>query len=126
MLLKDLWAEGFTYRGDTMQDLVTELNIHRSNLNKAIKELKERGQVKAKAERDYRVELSKGILRLRAEGMPVTIISDVCRGNEKIANLKMERDIAESLYESNMQYIYSTKINIEIVQKQIEATMRGE
>lgn len=126
MLLKDLWAEGFTYRGDTMQDLVTELNIHRSNLNKAIKELKERGQVKAKAERDYRVELSKEILRLRAEGMPVTIISDVCRGNGKIANLKMERDIAESLYESNMQYIYSTKINIEIVQKQIEATMRGE
>lgn len=109
-----------------MQDLVTELNIHRSNLNKAIKELKERGQAKAKAERDYRVELSKEILKLRAEGMPVTIISDVCRGNEKIANLKMERDIAESLYESNMQYIYSTKINIEIVQKQIEATMRGE
>lgn len=47
-----------------MQDLVTELNIHRNNLNKAIKELKERGQAKAKAERDYRVELSKEILKL--------------------------------------------------------------
>ncbi|GFN35799.1 hypothetical protein [Tepidimicrobium xylanilyticum] len=109
-----------------MQDLVNELNQYRHNLNKAIEELKKRGQVKAKTERDYRVELSKEILRLRAEGIPVTIINDLARGNEKIANLKMERDIAESLYESNMQYIYSCKINIDIVQKQIEAERKGE
>lgn len=109
-----------------MQDLVNELNQYRHNLNKAIEELKKRGQVKAKAERDYRVELAKEILQLRAEGVPVTIINDLARGNEKIASLKMERDIAESLYESNMQYIYSCKINIDIVQKQIEAERKGE
>ena len=40
------------------------------------------------------------MLRLRAEGVPVTIISDLCRGNEKIADLKLKRDIAETLYES--------------------------
>ena len=108
-----------------MQDLQIELNKYRSDLNKAITIIKVRGKAKAIAERDYRVELAKEILRLRAEGMPVTIISDLCRGNEKIAELKMNRDIAETLYESNMQFIYKTKLNIDIVMKQIEAERKG-
>ncbi|MGJ0848772.1 hypothetical protein ACR77J_19075 [Tissierella praeacuta] len=109
-----------------MQDLQIELNKLRIDLNKAITIIKERGKAKAIAERDYRVELAKEILRLRAEGMPVTIISDACRGNEKIAELKMNRDIVETLYESNIQFIYSTKLNIDIVMKQIEAERKGE
>ena len=108
-----------------MQDLQIELNKYRSDLNKAITIIKVRGKAKAIAERDYRVELAKEILRLRAEGMPVTIISDLCRGNEKIAELKMNRDIAETLYESYMQFIYKTKLNIDIVMKQIEAERKG-
>ncbi|MDR7856324.1 hypothetical protein [Tissierella sp.] len=109
-----------------MQDLQIELNKLRSDLNKAITIIKERGKNKAIAERDYRVALGKQILLLRAEGIPVTITSDLCRGNEKIAELKMNRDIAETLYESNMQFIYSTKLNIDIVMKQIEAERKGE
>ncbi|MCQ4921543.1 hypothetical protein NE686_00475 [Tissierella carlieri] len=109
-----------------MQDLQIELNKYRSDLNKAITIIRERGKSRAIAERDYRVELAKEILRLRAEGVPVTIISDLCRGNEKIADLKLDRDIAETLYESNMQFIYSTKLNIDIVMKQIEAERKGE
>ena len=108
-----------------MQDLINELNHHRQSLNYAIKELKERGNNKAKAERDYRVALAKKMLELRAEGTPVTIISDLCRGDEEIARLKMERDIAESLYESNMQFIYSTKLNIDIIQNQINNEIKG-
>lgn len=109
-----------------MQDLVNELNQYRHNLNKAIEELKKRGQVKAKAERDYRVELAKEILKLRAEGIPVTIINDLARGDEKIANLKMKRDIEESLYEANMQRIYECKINIDWLEQQISAERKGE
>ena len=109
-----------------MQDLQIELNKYRSDLNKAITIIRERGKNRAIAERDYRVELAKEMLRLRAEGVPVTIISDLCRGDEKIADLKLNRDIAETLYESNMQFIYKTKLNIDIVMKQIEAERKGE
>ena len=66
-----------------------ELNKYRSDLNKAITIIKERGKTKAIAERNYRVELAKEILRL--EVISVTIISDLCRGNERIGELKMER-----------------------------------
>ena len=100
-----------------MQDLQIELNKYRSELNKTITIIRERGKNRAIAERDYRVELAKEMLRLRAEGVPVTIISDLCWGNEKIADLKLDRDITEALYESNMQFIYKTRLNTDIVMK---------
>lgn len=109
-----------------MRDLINELNQYRYNLNRAIDEIKARGKAKAEAEKDYRVELAKKILELRANGIPVSIISDLARGDEKIANLKMKRDIEESLYEANMQRIYECKINIDWLQSQIEAERKGE
>lgn len=109
-----------------MQDLINELNEYRQNLDKAIDEIKARGKAKAEAERNYRIELAKKILELRASGTPVSIINDIARGDEKIANLKMKRDIEESLYEANMQRIYESKINIDVIQKQMEAERKGE
>lgn len=109
-----------------MQNLINELNLYRGNLNLAIKELKVRGQTKAETEMRYRIALAKEILKLRAEGTPVTIISDICRGDETIAFLKMQRDIAESLWESAMQAIYNYKLNIDIIQNQMKAERKGE
>lgn len=108
-----------------MQDLTVELNKLRQDLNFAIKEIRERGQAKSIAERDYRVALATNILVLRDNKIPVTIINDLSRGNEKIADLKLARDIAESLYDSNIQYIYSVKLNIDIVMKQMDYIRKG-
>lgn len=108
-----------------MQDLINELNEYRHNLDRAIDEIRARGKAKAEAERNYRIELAKKILELRASGTPVSIINDLARGDEKIADLKMKRDIEESLYEANMQRIYECKINIDWLQSQIEAERRG-
>ena len=108
-----------------MQDLLKELNSYRSDLDSAITIIRERKIEKARAEREYRVELAKEITRLRADGIPVTIISDLCRGNERIAKLREDKDIAEGMYESNMQFIYRTKINIDIVREHIQAESKG-
>lgn len=108
-----------------MQDLYIELSTLRTDLNKAITILKERGQAKAIAERDYRVAVAKEMLILRDEKIPVTIINDLVRGKEEIAELKLQRDIAETLYDSAFQYIYSAKLNIGIVERQMEATRKG-
>lgn len=51
----------------------------------------------AKAEEAYRVELAKCELSLREEGLPATLIPDLARGNERVAGLKLQRDLAESL-----------------------------
>lgn len=109
-----------------MQDLLVEINYHRKTLRDAIGQLRARGRKKAEAERDYRIALAKEILMQREKGIAVTIISDICRGNVKIATLKMERDIAETLYESAMQAIYQNKLEISIIENQMKAERRGE
>jgi len=109
-----------------MQDLIIQINKLRRTLNYAIAELRERGENKAKAEQNYRVALAKEILLQRDAGMPVTIISDICRGKEEIAKLKLERDIAETLYETALQKIYATKIELQIVENQLNAERKGE
>ena len=109
-----------------MQDLQMEMRQLRHDLAVAIKELKKRGQAKAQAEHDYRVALAKEMLIQRDAGMPVTILSDIVRGKPEIAKLKFERDFAETLYETNLQQIYKTKMEIGIVENEINAMRRGE
>ncbi|MBB6219012.1 hypothetical protein HNQ80_005190 [Anaerosolibacter carboniphilus] len=109
-----------------MQHLVIELDKQRKTLTSAIKILKQRGIDKAETEKKYRIAVAKEILRLRDESIPVTIISDLVRGNEEIADLKMKRDIAETMYESCLQKIYQTKLELGIIERQIEAERKGE
>src|SRR5690554_1277491 len=99
-----------------MQDLMIELNSHRKMLNTAITELRKRGQAKAEAEKNYRVALQQEILKLRAEGYPATLINDLARGKKEIAELKMQRDIAETMWESAMQKIYQCKLEMGIIE----------
>jgi hypothetical protein len=109
-----------------MQDLMIEMRELRNTLTIAINELKKRGRDKAKAEQEYRVALAKEILIQRDAGMPVTIISDICRGKAEIAKLKFERDFAETLYETCLQKIYQCKIEMGIIEEQMRAERRGE
>lgn len=101
-------------------DLINEIGAKTALLDKAITQLGVRGRTYAQAEQNYRIALSKKILEGRAEGMPVTILSDVCRGDPEIARLKLERDIAETVYKSAMAAIQAYKLQIRILDAQIE------
>lgn len=91
----------------------------------AIEELKKRGINKAKAECDYRIALVGKMLKERENGTPVTIINDICRGTKEIATLKMERDVADVLYDTCLQKIYQTKMEINIIENQMNAERKG-
>ena len=56
----------------------------------------------------------------RVNGTPVTIISDVCRGKKEIAKLRFERDCAEVVYKSAQEAINSYKLQIRILDAQIQ------
>ena len=51
-------------------------------------------------EYNYRTALSKRLLERRASGQPVTHLADIVKGEEDIAKLRFERDIAEGLKNS--------------------------
>ena len=108
-----------------MHQLSNEMNRLRSELNLAIELSKQRGTDLAQAEQDYRIALAKEILTQRANKIPVTIVNDIARGKEDIAKLKFQRDSLEVIYKSANEKINATKLEIRIVENQMEAIRRG-
>lgn len=96
------------------QEITTELTM----MQRAVNELKARGRTRAETEYKFRMALSKRLTELRAEGNPVTHLADIARGEPEIAKLRLERDIAESLYESCLEAINVYKIKIRVLENQ--------
>lgn len=77
-------------------------------------ELKTLGVKKADAERKYRVELRKEILKLRQlEKQPATLINDLAKGKEEIARLRLDRDIAETNYSVCIEAMRNLRLELE-------------
>lgn len=101
-------------------DLVNELNSLSNKLSLSIKSLIKTGKDYAKAYTDYRVALAKELVRLKDDGMAVTIAYDVARGKPEIAKLKFNEIATEAVYKANLEAINSTKLQIKIIQNQID------
>lgn len=107
-------------------DLLEEMNKLKTLLNTALTEFKNRGTTYAKTYANYRKLLAQELLRLKAEGMPVTIAYDIARGKEEIANAKEQEIIAETLYKSCQEAINSYKLQMKILQEQIDKEYNNE
>ena len=105
-------------------DLLQEIGAKSAMLDAAIRQLGIRGRAYAEAERNYRVAMRKKVMEERANGTPVTIMSDLCRGDPEIANLRLERDIAQTVYESAKEAIQTYKLQIRILDAQLEREWR--
>ena len=106
-------------------DILQELNNKKNLLDKALSEYKGRGLEYANAFKNYRVAVAKELLRLRDDGMPVTIAYDIARGNEEVAELKRQEIITESLYKSCQEAINSYKLQMKILQEQYNKEYGG-
>lgn len=102
-------------------DLVEQLFNLQNKLNASIGRLAETGRKFAEAERDYKIKLRTEALKLRAEkNMPVTLIAQIIYGVPEVAQLRFERDIAETIYNTNQEHINSTKLQMRILESQIQ------
>mgnify|MGYP006974324891 CR=1 FL=1 len=101
-------------------NLWTELEEKRKMLDKAIDNLATNGYDLAAKERDYKIAINKKALELRAEDTPATLINTVIYGYEDIAKLRFERDTAEVKYNSNLEYINTIKLQIRILENQLQ------
>lgn len=101
-------------------DLMEDLNIKIKELNTSIKSLRKTGTEYAEAERAYKVCLREHALRLRSEkDMPVTLIQQVVYGVPEVAEKRFVRDVTEAVYKANMEAINSIKLQIRIIEGQI-------
>lgn len=102
------------------QDLSIQLLDTEKRLHIALGELGKYGREHAQAEEKYRVALAQKILMERDKGVPVTIISDICRGDRTIARMKLERSVAEVMYTVTLERIQAYKLSMRMLDAQIQ------
>ena len=100
-------------------DLTNELNNLIKKLDISVKSLRNTGSDYAKAYTDYRVALAKELMILKEEGYAITLAGDIARGKPEIARLKFKEISTEAIYKANQEAINSTKLQIKIIQEQI-------
>jgi hypothetical protein len=83
-------------------------------LEKSANEVYKLALDRADKEKTYRMELSKQITILKAEGLQAVLISDVARGNA--ADLKYERDLADGKYWSAIEALGALKGQLSALQ----------
>lgn len=101
-------------------DIINELNQKCIELDNKVANSAYLGKKLADAENEYKIALAQESLKLKENKMPVTLIDKVCYGIEKVANLRKERDYAEAIYKANQESINAIKLQIKILQFQIE------
>lgn len=99
-----------------LTDIIREMRETRQRLNNASKEIFKLAKDKAKAERDYKVALRQEILKLKSEGYAATLINDLAKGEETIAQLRLERDIAKEVYMSGLESMKQTRTEASLLQ----------
>lgn len=107
-------------------DLVNELFDLTNELNASIKKLAENGRKLAEKERDYKITLRTEALKLREDKqLPVTLITQIIYGVPEVAKLRFERDVAETIYNTNQEHINCTKLKMRILESQIQREWGG-
>ena len=88
-------------------------------LQASIRSLKTTSTAKATAEKDYKILLAKECLKLRDEGMAIGMIDKTCYGIPSVAEARFKRDIAEANYDANKEAINAYKLQIRLLENQI-------
>ena len=101
-------------------DLYVELQIKIKQLEKAVADLRKNGTAYAQAERDYKVLLRQECLKLRDEGMAIGMIDKTCYGIPSVAEARFKRDVCEATYNANQEFINSIKLQMRLIENQIE------
>ena len=101
----DLWLE--------LQNKVRELEM-------SVKQLKVSGTAYAEAEKQYKILLRSECLKLRDAGMAIGMIDKTCYGIPSVAEARFKRDVAEAVYKANMEAINSIKLQLRLLESQIQ------
>lgn len=101
-------------------ELIDELGTRMAHLDQALRTLKANGIAYAEAEKNYKEMVSKESMRLRDEGMAVGMIDKVIYGLPSVSILRFKRDCAKVVYEANQEAINVTKLEIKIIESQLQ------
>ncbi len=76
-------------------------------------ELQTLSEKSAEAKRDYRVIKAQTILKLKSEGNPATLITEICKGDKVVAEAKFKSDVADGVYKACRESITDVRTAID-------------
>lgn len=101
-------------------DLYSEIQMKLQEADQRIKQLAKWGRQKAQTEHDYKIELTQEVFRLKQGGHPATLIQLIAYGQPNVAKKRLDRDIADSMWQSCLESINVGKIHIRILENQLQ------
>lgn len=101
---------------------MNEINLDETmcRLLESLEKLRALGEDLAAAEKDYKIEMTKEVFKLKDGGMPATLINQIIYGLEPVAMLRFKRDVAEAMYKSTQEAINVYKLQLRLIESQIE------
>ncbi len=103
-----------------IMELLNDLQSKIKELEISVKQLRTSGTNYAQAEKDYKVLLRSECLKLRDEGMAIGMIDKTCYGIPSVAEARFRRDVAEAVYKANQEAINSVKLQLRLIEGQIQ------
>lgn len=99
--------------------IINKLEYKVNELTLRNAELERLGAIKDGLEANYRCELRKELLSLSLNKTKISIIGDIARGDEKIAKLRLNRDLAKNRFYSMKSSIENIKLEIEVLRSML-------
>lgn len=97
-----------------LQSITQEIHDASKRLSKGADLLFALARDFAAAEKEYRAELAREIMRLKDAGMSVTLIPDIARGN--VAEQKFARDLCEAKYQAGRESLRAIETQVSALQ----------
>lgn len=104
----------------TGQELYAERDEIKKSLNHSMDKMYTNGVNWGEKTKAYRTILAQTILMLKAEGMQISIIDKVAKGQEDVAQAELDMMTAEVLYRSSMENIMIQKKLLDSVEDEIK------
>ena len=102
------------------QELFNERERIKERLDASLVRAYENGIDAAEKTRIYRIRLAQKIMRLKADGTPITIIEKLAKGDDEVANAEFEKNVAEVKYRASNEDIMAQKKLFESIESDIK------
>jgi hypothetical protein len=99
-----------------LQKITKEMYETKQRLNTAASKIFTLAKERAETEKAYKIALRQEILRLKEEKLPATLILDLAKGCDHVAELRFKRDIAKTMYDSGRDSMKATEIEGSLLQ----------
>lgn len=107
------------------QELFAQREQIKKSLSASLERAYENGIEVAEKTRIYRISLRQEILKLRNEGMAISIVEKIAKGAENVATAEFEMMVAEVKYKASNENIMAQKKMLESVEEDIRREYRN-